>query len=67
MKKETITKIIVALVTVIAVGIVIAFPIKWLWNWLMPNIFGLMELTFYQALGLNVLIGFLFNGIKSTS
>lgn len=29
--------------------------VMWLWNWLMPLIFGLPSLTFWQAVGLVVL------------
>lgn len=29
--------------------------VTWLWNWLMPEIFGLSELSFWQAVGLVVL------------
>jgi len=35
------------------------FPIMWLWNWLMPLIFGLPRITAWQALGLSVLSSFL--------
>ena len=31
-----------------------------LWNWLMPMIFGLIKLNFWQSLGLMVLCSFLF-------
>ena len=31
-----------------------------LWNWLMPIIFGLIKLNFWQSLGLMVLCSFLF-------
>ena len=34
----------------------------WLWNWLMPELFGLRELTFWQALGLLALSRILFGG-----
>ncbi len=34
-----------------------------LWNWLMPCIFGLPELTFCQAVGLLVLCKILFGGL----
>ena len=33
-----------------------------LWNWLMPDIFGLKELTYWQALGLLVLSKLLLGG-----
>jgi hypothetical protein len=45
-------------------GIIMAFPIMWLWNWLMPDIFNLPEITVLQAWGLSFLSGLL---IKSTN
>lgn len=36
----------------IVLGLLIALPIEWLWNWLMPVLFGLPPITFGQALGL---------------
>ena len=35
-----------------------------LWNWLMPDIFGLRTITYWQALGLMVLSWFLFRGFR---
>jgi hypothetical protein len=32
----------------------------WLWNWLMPDLFGLQQITIWQALGLSVLCSLLF-------
>ena len=52
---------------VIILAILFALPVYWLWNWLMPIIFGLKEITFWQAWGLNVLCGFLFKGTFSSS
>lgn len=34
-----------------------------LWNWLVPVIFGLGTITFWQALGLIVLVKLIFGGI----
>ncbi|KYG81502.1 hypothetical protein MB14_12990 [Roseivirga ehrenbergii] len=34
-----------------------------LWNWLMPEIFGLTTISFWQALGLFILSRILFSGI----
>lgn len=31
-----------------------------LWNWLMPAIFGLPALTFFQVIGLEILFGIMF-------
>ncbi|MBO4691310.1 MAG: hypothetical protein J5604_00875 [Bacteroidales bacterium] len=32
-----------------------AWPVKLLWNWLIPAIFGLGKITFFQAFGLKLL------------
>jgi hypothetical protein len=56
------------LVVILIVAIIIAFPTMWLWNWLMPVIFGLPEISVWQALGLNILSGILFrSNIRSSS
>jgi hypothetical protein len=34
--------------------------VQWLWNWLLPDIFGLRQITFWQALGLLALCRILF-------
>ena len=43
-------------------ALLFSLPIMWLWNWLMPVIFGLTKITWIQALGLSVLSGFFFRG-----
>ena len=45
------------------VGAVILFPfvVMWLWNWLMPAIFGLGIITWWQAAGLLLLSKILFS------
>jgi len=54
-----------AFIGLIAIVIVIlGYPLMLLWNWLMPIIFGLPEITFWQAIGLNLLSTILF---KSTT
>jgi len=40
----------------IALGIVAALPIWWLWNAIVPNLFGLPEVTLVQTIGLTVLV-----------
>jgi len=37
-----------------------AFPIMWLWNYVMPDLFGLKEIYLGQALALNFLCACLF-------
>jgi hypothetical protein len=36
-------------------ALLLAFPTYFLWNWLMPDIFGLSKIDIFQALGLNCL------------
>jgi hypothetical protein len=56
--------VILGSITLVAIiAIVMAFPVKWLWNWLMPTIFGLIKINVWQAFGLNLLSGLL---LKST-
>lgn len=53
----------------IGIGAVIIFGylggtiVKLLWNWLMPELFGWPQLSFWQALGLLALCRILFGGI----
>ncbi len=49
------------------IGLVFLFGwvVMLLWNWLMPEIFGLMRLSYWQAWGLLILSSILFKGIPS--
>jgi hypothetical protein len=44
----------------------IAFPTMWLWDYVMPYLFGLPEITFWRALALVLLCGFLFGSGRSS-
>jgi hypothetical protein len=43
---------------------VFGFVTMWLWNWLMPSIFGVQTIRFGQALGLLVLSRILLGGFR---
>jgi len=45
-----------------ALALVLGLVIRELWNWLMPAIFGLGEINYWQAVGLFVLGKLLFGG-----
>lgn len=45
-------------------SLLLAIPVMLLWDWLIPEIFGLKEITLLQAWGLTLLSGLLF---KSTN
>jgi hypothetical protein len=38
----------------------LGLPLQLLWNWLMPDIFGLRYITFWEAVGLNTIASILF-------
>ena len=61
MVKEILATIILVLLLIFVVDLIFAAPLMWLWNALMPAIFGLGKITFWQAFGLEILIGILFN------
>jgi len=42
------------------VAALMSLPVMLLWDWLMPTIFGLPEITWFQAWGLLFLCGTLF-------
>ena len=52
--------IVAGILLVCAVGLLLSLPLMWLWNWLMPVIFGLPTITWMQSWGLLILCGFLF-------
>lgn len=49
----------------IAFVVVFGGCIMLLWNWLMPELFGLPSITFWQAAGLLILCKILFGGFGS--
>ncbi len=57
-------KILLIIIGGIVIGTVMAFVFGWLvmllWNWLMPVIFGLPQITFWQAWGLVIITHLLF-------
>ncbi|MEL6917085.1 MAG: hypothetical protein AAFO99_05070, partial [Bacteroidota bacterium] len=69
---------IVKVIFFIVLGLVLAFLIgylvMWLWNWLMPELFGLPQVGYWQAVGILVLAKIIFGfgggngpGKRSTS
>ena len=65
--EETITRVLLALGVIALLGILLGLPLQLLWNWLMPTIFNLPTITFWQAMGLNIMTSILFkdNSIKN--
>lgn len=46
---------IIVFILLIPLLILDFFIIKWLWNWLMPALFGVSQITFWQAAGIFIL------------
>lgn len=51
----------------VVLSLIGTIPVYFLWNWLVPSIFSLREITFVEALGLSLLFSFLFKSHNSTS
>ena len=58
----------VGFIVVIAfIGFLLVFPIKWLWNYNMPYLFGLQEIDWWRAWCLHMLCSLLFKSSYSNS
>jgi hypothetical protein len=44
-----------------------SLPVMLLWDWLMPTLFGLTTITWFQAWGLMFLCGLLFKSHTTTT
>jgi len=62
MKQHHFLRALKVLLFVTVAGALLGFVIMQLWNWLMPAVFGLRVITFWQALGLFVLGKLLLGG-----
>ena len=56
-------KVFFAIIAGIAFALLFGYGIMWLWNWLMPDIFGLGTIGYWQAVGILVLAKVLFGGM----
>lgn len=67
---ETIILFAIVVLGVIALnailGLLIAFPVLWIWNWLIPAILGLPLISYWQAYALYLLCAILFKSSSSS-
>lgn len=47
---------------IVLMGMIFTFPVLWLWNGMMPDLFGLPSLTFWQTFGLCVMVRLILSG-----
>lgn len=59
--------VILGIIAVVGFAILFGFIIMWLWNALLPDIFGLTEITYWQGVGIFILAKILFGGIGNSS
>ena len=68
---EKIKSVLIGIFIFIAIlsiaSFIIAFPTMWIWNWIMPEIFGLPKITYSQAVGLQLLSTLLIRSTNSSS
>ena len=51
--------LILGAVVIAVFGLIMAIPIMYLWNWIMPDLFDLKTITYLQAWGVFFLAGLL--------
>jgi len=61
-KVHGVWRVLIILVLVTLAVTLFSFVVRGLWNWLMPALFGLHVISFWQALGLLILSKILFSG-----
>ena len=57
---------LIAFLVVTLLALVMAYPTTWLWNYLMPALFGLTKIHVGQALCINILSGIILKGTSIT-
>ena len=57
-----ISMVVIGLVTAAILGLVFGIFVRELWNWLMPDLFGLKTITYWQAFGIVILGHLIFGG-----
>ncbi len=60
MNMKTFFNFIFGIVLLFFLLIILAIPTMLLWNWLMPSIFGLTDISIWQAIGITFLSAILF-------
>jgi len=64
---DVIGAIVGFILLIVVVAFLMALPVMWCWNYVMPDLFGLAELDFWHALVLSLLSGMLFKNSSSSS
>lgn len=73
-EKQPTVNVVLVVISMVIGGLALAvgfaflfgFLVMWLWNWLMPSIFGLPRINYWQAWGLFLLCQILFRATSSS-
>lgn len=57
----------VTMILIVMISLLMGLPVMLLWNALLPALFGIKVIGFWQAVGINILCGILFKGTSHTS
>jgi hypothetical protein len=57
--------VLLGIVAAVALGFLLGLAVMYLWNWLMPELFGLPEIDYWQAVGIFILCHLLFKSHTS--
>ena len=64
---KVIGTVILGFAAIFVLALIGTIPVYFLWNWLMPPIFGIKVITFFQAWGILALFGVLFKSNSTSS
>ena len=64
---EVFLKVVGSVAVLFGIALFLAVPTMLLWDWLMPTLFGLKNITLLQAWGINFLSGILFKNSTSST
>jgi hypothetical protein len=56
--------VLLGIIGVGALAILFGFIVMWLWNWLLPGLFGFKVITFWQGVGIVILARIIFGSVK---
>lgn len=59
-------KFLVSFFVFVLIALIIALPVMYLWNAVMPDVFGMIEINFLQALYISLLSSLLFKSNTSS-
>jgi hypothetical protein len=52
--------VILGIIAAAAFAVLFGYIVMWLWNWLLPTLFGFKAITFWQAVGIVILAKIIF-------